>query len=236
MFKWFSRFFTGNYNILLILLFFLFIFRPYNYSELYTGTWKSLLTITLIIAIFNCSHRRVTKITISVLAIPVLILSWLNLINQTVETFVGTALVTAIFMIICAGSILYDVLLKTRVNLETLRGVICAYFLVAFIFAYIYLLLEYLNPGTMQIRSEIMPLYPHTKYFSTMLYFSFITLLTIGYGDITAVKEIGQTAVVIEGIIGQFYIAILVARIVAVYAFMYDKRLVKEIEKDLHKK
>ena len=69
-----------------------------------------------------------------------------------------------------------------------------------------------------------------------MLYFSFITLLTIGYGDIVAIKDVGQTATVIEGIIGQFYVAILVARLVAVYSFYSDKRLIRAIEKGVNDK
>ncbi len=69
-----------------------------------------------------------------------------------------------------------------------------------------------------------------------MLYFSFVTLLTIGYGDITAVKDTAQTAVIMEGIIGQFYIAILVARIVSIYSFFSDKKLIRTFEKDLREK
>lgn len=234
--NWLQRFFSGNYNILLILLFLLFIFRPYDYHEIYIGVWKTLLTLSLIIAIFNCNHTRATKCTISILAVPTIILSWINLYETYRSVFIAVAVLTAVFMIICVSSIVYDVLLRARVTLETLRGVICAYFLVAFIFAYVYLLLEYVAPGTMTIRDQVHDIFPHTHYFSDMLYFSFVTLLTIGFGDIVAVKEWGQTAVVMEGIIGQFYIAILVARIVSVYSFLSDKRLLKELEKDLHVK
>lgn len=227
------RFFTGNYNILLILLFLLFVLRPYNYGEIYTGIWKTVLTGALITAIFNCSHRRSVKILISALAIPILLLSWINLLHQTPESFVAVALLTAFFMLICVGSIVYDVLLKARVTLETLRGVICAYFLAAFVFAYLYLLLEYLSPGTILIRGEILPVAPHPRYFSEMLYFSFSTLLTIGYGDIVAAKEWAQTVAVLEGVVGQFYIAILVARIVSVYSRLQDKQFLKALEKDI---
>lgn len=229
------RFLTGNYNILLFLLFLLFIFRPYTDDFFYTGIWKSILMVTLIVAIFNCSHRKNVKIAISILAIPILIFSWINLFYQTKISFITVASLTPLFMIICVASILYDVVLKARVTMETLRGVICAYFLAAFIFGYIYLLLEYLSPGTFLIRTETLPIYPHPRYFSDMLYFSFITLLTIGYGDVIAAKEWGQTAAVMEGLLGQFYIAILVARIVAVYSFLQDKRFLKAIEKDIEK-
>ena len=230
---WILRFFTANYNILLFLLFLLFVTRPYEYHEIYVGIWKTCLTATLIVAIFNCSHQRTTKMVISILAIPTIICSWIALVYQTIPILISTGILTALFMLICAGSILYHVVLGARVTIETLRGVICAYFLVAFIFGYIYLITEYISPGTFLIRGEILPILPQTRFFSEMLYFSFITLLTVGFGDIVAIKEWGQTVVVIEGIVGQFYIAILVARLVSVYSLLSDKLLVRKLEKDL---
>ena len=227
------RFFTANYNILLMLLFLLFVSRPYEYNEIYVGIWKTFLTVTLIVAIFNCNHPQTTKMVISILAIPTLIFSWLALAHQTIPVLITTGILTALFMLICACSILYHVVLGARVTIETLRGVICAYFLVAFIFAYIYLLMEYISPNTFLIRGEALPILPQTRFFSEMLYFSFVTLLTVGFGDIVAIKEWGQTVVVIEGIVGQFYIAILVARLVSVYSLLTDKLLLRHLEKDL---
>ena len=69
-----------------------------------------------------------------------------------------------------------------------------------------------------------------------MMYFSFVTLITIGFGDITPLKDISQTVVILEGIVGQFYVAILVARIVSVYAFYADKELLAKALKKVNKK
>jgi hypothetical protein len=229
--KFILRVFSGDYTILLTFLFFLFVFRPYTESVPHHGIWKTFLTIALIIAIFNCEHRHKVKIAISCLAVPTVILSWINLFDRTPQIFIAVAVLTSSFMLICAGSILYDVVLRAKVTLETLRGVICAFFLIAFIFAYIYVLVEYLNPGTMLIRSEIFPISSFSSYLAQMLYFSFVTLLTIGYGDIVPTKEWGQTMVVIEGIIGQFYIAILVARLVSVYSMYSSKEMMQSFFK-----
>ncbi len=234
MWRKITHFFSGNYTILLLLLFTLFITRPYAYGILYTEIWKTVLTISLVVAIFNCAHQQIVKRVIFVLAFPVLIISWLNIFYPTSLVYILTAGITSVYMLICAGSIIFDVLLKARVTLETLRGVICAYFLIAFIFAYVYIFIEFVIPGSFVIRGKTMSLFVHPHYFSEMLYFSFITLLTIGYGDIVAVNEFGQTAAVLEGIVGQLYIAILVARIVAVYSLISDKRLLKEVEKKIH--
>lgn len=230
--QWIHRFLTGNYNLLLIFLFFLFVFRPYHYHPLYIGAWKTVLTATLIIAIFNCSHRKTTKTVISILAIPTVLLSWVNLFYHDSFVFVAVAVLTVVFMLICTSSIIYDVVIGATVTLETLRGVICAYFLVAFIFAYVYLLQEYIVPGTILIRGQILSLEPHTIYFANTLYFSFVTLLTVGFGDIVPAREWGQTTVVIEGIIGQFYMAILVARLVSVYSIFSHKKLLHILEKE----
>jgi len=225
--RWLISIITGHYSILLLFLFLLFVFRPYNYGTLYTEGWKTFLTLTLIVSIFNCNHSFKTKIAISLLAIPVLVLTWLNLAYKSTDSYVLASLLTAIFMFISAASIVKDVLMRPKVTLETLRGLICAYFIVAFLFGYVYFFLEYVSPNTMQINSHFVSINEHPHFFSDMLYFSFVTLLTIGYGDVVPVHEWGETTAVVEGIIGQFYIAILVARIVTVYSRMSAKELMK---------
>jgi hypothetical protein len=227
---------SGYYNLLLLFLTTLFIFRPYEADDLYLACWKLLLTATLLTAIFNSKHHKVTKWITSILAIPTVILCWINLEHNMGWIFVSNAVCTILFMAITTGSILYDVVLKARVTVETLRGVICAYFMVAFLFAYLYYLVEYLVPGTFHFPNGVIPLFSYALYISEMLYFSFVTLLTIGYGDIVALKGAGQTVSVLEGIIGQFYVAILVARLVSVYTFYGDKKILREFEEKLEGK
>ena len=230
--KWLSSLIFSHYSILLYLLVLLFIFRPYEQGLLYHAAWKLVLAGAFFSAIFNCHHHKIVKIITFILAIPSLILSWTYLLFPHEIFFVTNALITISFMIICASSILYDVVLRARVTLETLRGVICAFFMVAFSFAYAYYLIEYLYPGSFNLESATL-ITNRAQYLSEMFYFSFITLLAIGYGDITAKYNIAQTACVLEGIIGQFYVAILVARLVAVYSFYADKKLMKNLEKEI---
>ena len=230
-----ARLFSGYYNLLLACLFALFVFRPYDRGVVYQGVWKLILTAVLVSAIFNCKHSKKIQTAVTVLAVPVILFSWTNLFIQTDIIFVLKAIFTVLFMVVCTGSIVHDVVLRARVTFETLRGVICAYFMVAFVFAYAYYLIEYLQPGSIHIANRDVTVFAYSQYLSEMLYFSFITLLTIGFGDIVAVSDIGQTIVVIEGLIGQFYIAILVAKLVSVYSLLSDKRLLRSIGKDVSK-
>jgi hypothetical protein len=92
------------------------------------------------------------------------------------------------------------------------RGAVAAYLLLAVCFSYAYALTEYMHPGSftlppagaqgMQTRS------------ASFLYFSVVTLTTVGFGDITAVHPVARSLVMVEALVGQLYPAILIARIV----------------------
>jgi len=230
-----KKYVQGTYNVLLPLLILLFVFRPFEHSDVYPGIWKLLLTAALLFAIFDSHHKKMTKIAASILAFPALIFSWLILFYQTKEVEFGLAFFSSLFLLVCTASIIYDVVLRAKVTAETLRGVVCAYFLVAILFAYIFTVVEFFMPGTIAINNQPVITISEVHFFSQMLYFSFTTLLTIGFGDVVAMRDLGQTITVIEGIIGQFYIAILVARIVSVYSLHVDQEMIKRIEKDLKK-
>ena len=146
------QFFTGNYNLLLTLLSLLFIFRPYEHGGIYVGIWKLFLTAALMLAIFNVHHVKNEKIAISVLAIPSVIFTWMSVFSQTDWIMQAVALSNALFMGVCARSILYNVITKARVTLETLKGAVSAYFLIAFVFAYIYLIIESINHNPVNVH------------------------------------------------------------------------------------
>ena len=221
------NFFKTYYTLLLICLILLVIFRPYNQSIVYLSVWKVLLTGTILAAIFNCKRSYKIKIAEVILAVPTIIFCWLDILLPHPIIFVINTILNISFTLLATISIIQDVLLRIKVALETLKAVICAYFLVAIAFAYIFWLIEYFEPNSFFISPTHADFYYYTQYLSEMLYFSFITLLTIGYGDIVAVKNIGQTAVILEGLIGQFYVIILVARLVATYSFRAQADLTK---------
>ncbi len=226
--------FSGYFSQLLVFLILLFLFRPYNRGLIYIGIWEFFVTCVFIAAIFNAHHPKAIKIICVCLAIPALVLDWITLHTFITDFALLSLVLTLFFMVICTASILYNVVLRARVTLETLRGVICAYFMIGFVFSLIYMIVEYITPGSFRLPSgDNMPFFYATEFLSKMVYFSFITLLTIGFGDIVAMSDLAQTFVIIEGILGQFYIAILVSRIVGVYSSYTEKGLVKSIHEDI---
>lgn len=219
----------AHYNFLLFFLVILFIFRPFTDNIFYSDTWKILFTATLLSAIFNCKHAKSIKVVEIGLAIPIIFLCWFDVWNRQLIILIANTILSILFIFLCTSSIVYDVLKKTRVTFETLKGVMCAYFLVAIGFAYLFWLIEIFFPGTFSTPYNQIEASSYGYYISQMIYFSFVTLLTIGFGDIVPMKDLGQTAVIIEGIIGQFYMAVLVARLVSIYT------LYPQIKKSRHK-
>lgn len=218
----------AHYNYLLILLIILFIFRPYDQGFTYLAIWKSFFACTILTAIFNCKHHLRVKVAAISAAIPTFVLGWVELYHSSQLIFVIHIFFILCFLWVCTTSIIYDVILHAKVTIETLRGVVCAYFMIAFVFAYMYYLIEYLMPGSFQLIHRDVSFVTYSNNLAELMYFSFVTLLTIGFGDITPLGDVAQTVVIMEGIIGQFYIAILVARIVSVYAFFNDARLLQK--------
>lgn len=218
------RHFSGYFTQLLISLILLFIFRPYDRGPLYMAVWQVFLILVFISATFNCDHSKKVKVISSCLALPALIFQWANLAYHSKTLTLCFLFFTIIFVFITTASIIKKVIINARVRMETLRGVVCAYFMVAFGFAFTYLFVALLVPDSFHFSTSI-PLtsMSHSRYLSEMMYFSFVTLLTIGYGDIVTVHDSAQTLAILEGIIGQFYIAILVSRLVAVYSFFEHK-------------
>jgi hypothetical protein len=214
-----SHFVQGNYNILMIVLILSYILRPCDYGGLYNSIWKSCLVGAIVFAIFNARHSIKVRSLVVLLAIPSVLFSWFSEFDESKPVVVGIVISTVIFLTVCAIFILKDVMLKARVTLETLRGVVCVYILFAFLFAYLFIAIEVMVPGSILIRGSILPVFPDvTLYFCEMLYFSFGTILTIGFGDIVATKNLSQTVAVMEGIVGQLYIVMLVGRFVSVYS------------------
>ena len=99
-----------------------------------------------------------------------------------------------------------------RVTVDSIFGAIVAYLLVAAIFAIVEMLMLHWDPRSFRIP-DADPDAPGVVR-SDMLYFSLVTLVTLGYGDIVPVTPLARMVSAFEGVIGQFYVAAVVAMLV----------------------
>ena len=98
----------------------------------------------------------------------------------------------------------------TQVDAEHLYAALSAYLLAGIFFGVFYWVLEQVAPGSFNTTGE----------FSRMsaFYFSFVTLATLGYGDIVPRTDVTRGLAIVEGVGGQLFLAVLVARLVSLYA------------------
>ena len=114
---------------------------------------------------------------------------------------------------------LNTLLRSERVSQDTIIGGICVYLMIGLTFAVVYMLAVNLEPSALMHLG--VPLGDAAEDVSSrsarILYFSFVTLTTLGFGDITPSGEVTQMIVTGEAIIGQLYVAIFIARLMGLY-------------------
>ena len=108
-----------------------------------------------------------------------------------------------------------SVLAPGKVTRDKIAGAISVYLLLGMVWALLYIVLASAHPGTFDLPAGAEGQGEATEY--TFFYFSFVTLTTLGYGDITPVSPVSQTLAWLQAVVGQLYLAILVARLVGLH-------------------
>jgi len=116
---------------------------------------------------------------------------------------------TLIAMFAAAGALRFS-MRATRIDAEHLHAALSAYLLAGIFFGILYWVLEQIVPRTFTASGD----------FSRMsaIYFSFVTLATLGYGDIVPRTDVARGLAIVEGVGGQLFLAVLVARLVSLYS------------------
>jgi Ion channel len=207
------RFSTVELLVALALLFFFFPFV----EEVKGGDVivSILLSLVLLSAVLAVADRKGVFFIALVLAIPAIAGRWINhfrpdLVPPPVFLIAGLALIAFV-----VANLLRFVLRAPSVNTEVLCASISAYLMLGLLWTVAYWLVDQLTPGafafnTNEARQSI-------RGFNAF-YFSFITLSTVGYGDITPVSKVARTLAAMEAITGLLYVAVLIARLVALYS------------------
>ncbi|MES2345099.1 MAG: potassium channel family protein [Chlamydiota bacterium] len=223
---------SGQFSQLIVFLLLLFIFRPVEGGVTFHLIWQFCFAGVLFSAIFNCHHSRLVKILGVMTGAPALLCNWTAFFIPDVWIVILGHSFGMFFLIVCTCSILHMVIVRAKVTVETLRGAVCVYLMIGFFFTLLYTNIELLNSDAFFYSHRVNEMSSHSAYLSEMVYFSFVTLLSIGYGDVVPLAYYAQTLSILEGVIGHFYLAILVARLVAVYSFREEKHLfLKHFEK-----
>ena len=119
------------------------------------------------------------------------------------------------------------VLRDGKVTRDKLAAAICVYLLIGATWGMLFVLLETVDPGSLSMSFDA----PGADAAQDAIYFSFVTLTTLGYGDIAPISAPARALAIIEAIIGQIYLAVMIARLVGLH-IAYSTKDSKSAERD----
>jgi hypothetical protein len=166
-----------------------------------------LFAVILLFGIYAVSYDIRYVATSLMLTVPTFIVIWTETFQSTPELLVARFALSTITLFFILITILYHVLSVEKVTINEIYGAISVYILIAITFSQIYSLIYILNPTSL-----------HFTYgqfsFSAILYFSFVTLTSVGFGDIIAVTAVARAVVTVELVSGVIFVAVLIARLI----------------------
>jgi hypothetical protein len=169
-----------------------------------------LFSVVLISGILAIADRRSVMIIAAVLAVVALAGRWISYLRpdrMPPELFLIGGILFVLFVII---NLLRFVLTASEVDTEVLCASISAYLLLGLLWTFAYWLVAELIPNAFAFSGPDKSLEGFNGF-----YFSFITMSTVGYGDITPVAKVARMLAAMEAMTGLLYVAVLIARLVA---------------------
>ena len=189
-----------------------------------------LFSLVLVAGVYVVVRDRTWTTALVTLAVLALLAHWGSSIYPVLVP-VGASL-ACLFLGLNTGLVLRHVFAVPKVTGDTLRGAVCGYLLIGVGWVFAYLLCLAIDPSAFGPPEVTLGLYPEgyfpqgyfpqgyfgggpiTLILDDLIYFSFTTLTTLGYGDITPASGVARTLAYLEAVVGQIYLVVLVAQLV----------------------
>ena len=180
--------------------------------------FRLLAVIVFSTALYSVMGRgRITTIAF-ILGAPAILLRIANIVTHRELLKIPDELLALVFLIFVSSVLVWSIVSNPSVTTDTLAGAVSAYFLIGITFGVAYMTIDSLFPGS--FRDTVQP----GKLFTPMDYtfFSFVTLTTVGYGDIVPWTAHARSLAILESMIGIMYPAVLVSRLVGLHGRKHD--------------
>ncbi len=204
-----------NYILLFSLLFLIFIQPLIQLSGINNLVFDLIISILIISGLTSLKFRKEKFIRLSYFGLFTLVLIWINYFADSLITNLFAFLVLIFFMIYITYSMISYVARNNKITSILILNAINSYLLMGIIGAFLFILsnvgyklLFDISNGTINFG------YTNNPIFFDYIYFSFITLTTVGYGDVTPAVPLTRSIAMFVSLSGQLYLAILVALLV----------------------
>jgi hypothetical protein len=200
----------GPYALLAFLFFTLFVLSPLLSARI---VMPIILEISFSLILVSGAFVVNSRGSIRILAVVV---GSLSVVLRLLGMSVTGKLVVAADTLVSVGMLCWFAFLmakhflaKGRASAQRIAGAVTIYLLIGLIWARLYQIIEMVSPGSFHVQQG------EEFNAASLTYFSFVTLATLGYGDITPVHIIARDLAVLEAVMGQLYLVILISRLVS---------------------
>lgn len=165
--------------------------------------------LVIVSAVWVCATSRRALAVAAVLGFPAAVLAWIATPGQLAAFNLASAFFGSALWIYVITLMILRIARTRVVTLQTIYLAVSSYILLGFIWAQAYLVVEVLSEGAFHIPSG-----SSDPVWVSLYYYSFVTLSTLGYGDITPVIGAARSLAILEAISGQLFLALLIASVV----------------------
>jgi len=203
-----------NYGALLLVLLLLIVAAPAATRAGSAFAVEALFDLVLIAGAHSAALRGGQRWPFLGLTGLTLLLRWTALVSADGGFELASSVITVVWIASAITIVGKELFRQCEVTTNTIFGAIVNYLLAAVAFAYLFEILELFQPGSF---SGIPDYASAQELGDALLYFSLVSLTTVGYGDITPVSGVARPLAVLEGVFGTLYLAVMIARLVGLH-------------------
>jgi len=170
-----------------------------------------LLSIIFIFGIYAISRKKKHIYIAIALATPMVLGVWGSHLSKNVEFFIVGEFFGSLFTAFIISQLLLFIFHQKEITKEVIYAAVVVYLMMAIMWALVYLILDYFYPDSFSFPTDLTPnLFRY-------LYFSFVTITTLGYGDVAPLTHKAGSLVILEAVTGQIYLVVIVAWLVGMH-------------------
>ncbi len=177
-------------------------------SDWSRGAEVALVGVSVVVALVRTgAHRVIRRVGIVVVVLATLTAATIPVVHSGMSGSleVVSAGLFALLLLVTPVLVMIRLMLRPKITLDTLAGALTAYLQIGIFFGALFLFIALIGGPEGFFAQTTTPAY------SDFQYFSFITMTTVGYGDLTPATRLGQTLATFEAIAGQVFLVTVVA-------------------------
>ncbi len=209
---WYTE--SGMTGLLIFTLVYLFVvcaLGDFSFGDLMADLLFSLIIVAGVMTTFR---QRWVRFLAIVLAVASLALTWWQNIQPVGSLTILNAVLRIIFLGFLLAVLIVQVFGAGPVTAHRIRGAIVVYLLLGGMWSFLYYIVALTIPNSFHWLDGLPPRNPEA-FQRALMYFSYITLTTTGFGDITPATPLARTLAMFEALTGQLYLVITLARLVS---------------------